>query len=155
MDKASVLGDAAKHIKHLQERMKALEEALSQKRCRIHVDEESSGENCMNINCNPNDEEAYDTNPEIDVRISDRNVLLKVYSKRMEGFTVRMLSEIEKLHLSIISTSVIPFANTHLTITIIAQVLFALCITSKCEHPNGTLLILRSLLSKIKVILYH
>ena len=37
-------------------------------------------------------------------------------------FTVKTLSEIEKLHLTIISTSVMPFANTSLFITIIAQV---------------------------------
>lgn len=65
--------------------------------------------------------------PEVEARFSDKNVLLRIhyYCNKNNGggpFTVKTLSEIEKLHLTIISTSVVPFANTSLFFTIIAQV---------------------------------
>lgn len=133
MDKASVLGDATKYIKQLQERVKTLEElkagekdrseaVVSVKRSRIHLDEGSD----ENFDCSLNESNI----PEIEVRIWERNVLFRVHSKKIPGFTVRMLSEIEKLHMTIISSSAMPFANGSLHITITAKMDAEFCMNA-------------------------
>lgn len=95
MDKSSVLGDATKYIKQLQERVKTLEEKAGKKdrseavkRSRIHLDEGSSSSD-ENFDCSLNESNI----PEIEVRISERNVLFRVHSKKIPGFTVRMLKQ--------------------------------------------------------------
>lgn len=129
MDKASVLEDATKYIKHLQERVKTLEEktvtsnaknqaVVSLKRSRMYLEEESSSSN-EDADCYPS--ESF---PEIEVRISEGNVLFRVQSKNIAGLAVKLFSKIEKLHMTIISSSVIPFSNSSLLITIISQVIF-------------------------------
>lgn len=138
MDKASVLGDAATYIKELQERVKTLEEKAndqkdsseeeniinisSAKRSRIHADHEEESSSCDG---NSITDCSRPNVAEIQVRISERNVLFRVLQVRnkISGFVVKLLSQIEKLHMTIITTSVMPFPNnTSLHITIIAQV---------------------------------
>ncbi|KAL8117848.1 hypothetical protein AgCh_015663 [Apium graveolens] len=126
MDKASVLEDATNYIKHLEERVKTLEEktvasnaknqaVVSLKRSRKHLDEESSSSN-EDSECFPR--ESF---PEIEVRMSEGNVMFRVQSKNIAGLAVKLFSKIEKLHMTIISSSVMPFSNSSLLITIISQ----------------------------------
>lgn len=126
MDKASVLEDATKYIKHLQERVKTLEEktvtsndknqgAVSLKRSRMNTEEESSSSN-EDSDCYPS--ESF---PEIEVRVSERNVLFRVQSKNIPGLAVKLFSKIEKLHMTIVSSSVMPFSSSSLLITIFTQ----------------------------------
>lgn len=127
IDKASVLGEAANYIKQLQERVKTLEEKVIEKdgeaivsvdRSRPRFDEESSSSGDDNF-ADYNNESL----PEIEVRISETEVFLRIQSnKKIPGMAVKMLSDIEKLHMTIISSSVMPFSNNSLLITVIAQV---------------------------------
>lgn len=126
IDKASVLGEAANYIKQLQGRVKTLEEKVIEKdgeaivsvdRSRPRFDEESASSGDDNF-VDYNNESI----PEIEVRISETEVFLRIQSKKIPGLAVKLLSDIEKLHMTIISSSVMPFANNSLLITVIAQV---------------------------------
>lgn len=125
MDKASVLGDAIKYVKELQERVKVLEEQTKKKtvesvvfvkKSQVSSEDEisSSGENFGGI--------PDAVLPEIEARASDKDVLIRIHFENKKGFLPKMLTEIENLHLSIVNSSVLPFGNSTLDITIIAQV---------------------------------
>lgn len=133
MDKASVLGDAVKYLKQLQQRVESLEEQIKKKK-----KFEESSNNIVSHNDSsklPAASEGYSscdensggftnkTAAEIEARISEKNVLIRIHCKKQKGFVPKMLSEIEKLHLNVISSSVLPFADHAMDITIISQVL--------------------------------
>ncbi|PKA66511.1 Transcription factor bHLH25 [Apostasia shenzhenica] len=130
MDKASVLGEAIKYLKALQEKLKALEDqaakrtvesAVLVKRTYLSV----SGDD--EINDASSSDENFDgedsgTLPEIEVKLSGKTVLIKIHCEGRKGTLVRVLSEIEKLQLAIMNTSVAPFAASSLDITVVAQI---------------------------------
>lgn len=125
MDKASVLGDAIKYIKNLQERLTTLEEKAAKKtvesvvfvkRSQLSAEDETSSS-----------DENFDSNsdqplPEIEARVSDKNVLIRIHCEKQKGCLANILSEIEKLHLTIVNSSVLPFGSSTNHITIVAQV---------------------------------
>lgn len=134
MDKATVLEDATKYIKQLQTRMKELEEQTSSKNKRFKQESaisirrsKVSGDNNDDTPSSDDDETGCspngDTfNPEIEVRISERSVLVRIYSQKNSSVAMKTLSEMERLHLTISSSSVMPFSSAALLITITAQV---------------------------------
>lgn len=122
MDKASVLGDAIKYLKQLQERVNILEEQAAKKtmesvifvkKTRLSADDGTSSD----------DENSELQLPEIEARVSDKNVLLKVHCEKSKGCTSKILSEIEKLDLNIVNSSIFAFGNSTLDITVVAQVI--------------------------------
>ncbi|KAG6710036.1 hypothetical protein I3842_06G162400 [Carya illinoinensis] len=124
-DKASVLGDAIKYLQQLQERVKTLEEQTKKiniesvvflKKSQLFVDGENSisGEN---FSSDPLDEHL----PEIEARFCDKNVLIRVHCEKRKGVAEKSIAEIEMLHLTVITSSVITFGSSALDITIIAQ----------------------------------
>ncbi|CAH1413430.1 unnamed protein product [Lactuca virosa] len=139
MDKATVLEDATKYIKQLQTRMKELEEQTSSKNKRFKQESaisirrsKISGDNNDDTPSSDDDETGSspngDTfNPEIEVRISERSVLVRIYSQKNSSVAMKTLSEMERLHLTIGSSSVMPFSSTALLITITAQM------SEKCD----------------------
>ncbi|XP_022752055.1 transcription factor bHLH18-like [Durio zibethinus] len=125
MDKASVLGDAIKYVKQLQERLKVLEEQTKKrtvesvvfvKKSWLSTDDESSS--CEGNSDGQSSDAAL---PEIEVRVSDNDVLIRIHCEKQKGFVAKILSEIENLNLSVVNSSVLPFGNSTLDITIIAQ----------------------------------
>ncbi|KAK8962995.1 Transcription factor bHLH25 [Platanthera guangdongensis] len=111
MDKASVLGDAIKYLKTLQEKVKSLEEQAANRTVESHF---AAGED-------DTDTSSTDENPEIQVKLSNKSLLIKIHCDNRKGMLVRYLSEIEKLHITVSSTSVLPFAASSLDITVMAQ----------------------------------
>ncbi|CAH8344409.1 unnamed protein product [Eruca vesicaria subsp. sativa] len=125
MDKASVLGDALKHIKFLQERVKEFEEQKRERRLESVVlvkksklilddNNQSSASSCCEDGSSGLDL------PEIEVRFSDKDVLIKILCEKQKGHVTKIMAEIEKLHFSITNSNVLPFGPT-LDITIIAK----------------------------------
>ncbi|XVF15349.1 hypothetical protein REPUB_Repub09cG0144400 [Reevesia pubescens] len=125
MDKASVLGDAIKYVKQLQERLKELEEQTKKrtvesvvfvKKYQVSADDESSS--CEETSEGQSSDAAL---PEIEARVSDNDVLIRIHCEKQKGFVAKILSEIENLHLSAVNSSVLPLGNSTLDITVIAQ----------------------------------
>ncbi|CAK9145015.1 unnamed protein product [Ilex paraguariensis] len=130
MDKASVLGDAIKYLKQLQEQVKTLEEQSRKKsiesvvyvkKFELHSDPANSS-TYENFSGGPLDEPLL----EIEARVSDKDVLIRIHSEKRKGILEKTIGEIEKHHLSVINSSVMTFGNYALDITIIAQVIFYL-----------------------------
>nr|XP_027103298.1 transcription factor bHLH18-like [Coffea arabica] len=117
MDKTSVLGDAITYLKHLKERVKTLEEQATKqkmqsvvlvKKSQLVVEDEGSSDEQRPL-------------PEIEAKLCDKKVLLRVHCENHRGVLVKVLSEIEKLNLAVSNTSVAPFGSLALDITIIAE----------------------------------
>ncbi|KAF5190795.1 Transcription factor bhlh [Thalictrum thalictroides] len=124
MDKASVLGDSIKYLKQLQEKVKLLEEQTSKKtmesvvsvrKFQLVSDDDTSSTDENFINCS---EEPL---PEIEARVSDKNVLLRIHCEKRKGILVKTLAVIEQLNLSVLNSNSTPFGTSTLDITVIAQ----------------------------------
>ncbi|XP_030496347.2 transcription factor bHLH18 [Cannabis sativa] len=149
MDKASVLGDAIVYVKQLQERVNILEEQSKSrtvesvvfKKSQVSIssstDEQNqdSSSSDQNFEGRSNNDQDYNHNnnndnnqtltllPEIEARVYEKDVLIRIHCENHKGIVVKILSEMEKLdhHLSVVNTSVMPFGNCTLDITILAQ----------------------------------
>lgn len=136
MDKTSVLGEAVKYLKQLQERVKTLEEQSTKqtmesvvlvKKSQLLLEDEagSSDDNFIGG--------ASKSLPEIEARVCNKSVLLRIHCEKHKGVLVKILSEMENLNLSVINTSVVRFGTLALDITIIAEV----CVLEeKCSSKN-------------------
>lgn len=133
MDKASVIEGAIKYLKQLEERIKKYEEeeeqegdkkrkrreesAVSSKRPRAFYNYDDASSSVEN-----SDGSFEQSSPDIEVRTSGEEVLLNVLCKKHSGIMVGFLSQLEKFHLSITSSSFMPFGEGMLLITAVAQV---------------------------------
>ncbi|XP_019228650.1 PREDICTED: transcription factor bHLH18-like isoform X2 [Nicotiana attenuata] len=135
LDKASVLGDAIKYIKQLDGQVKTLEEkaknicseesVVAVKRARVlssYDDYSSSSDENSSISTDR-------SFPDIEVRVSDGNFMISIYCKKQNGIIKEIFNEVEKLHLSIISSSVMPFGYNTTHMTVIAQMDYKLSMT--------------------------
>lgn len=122
MDKTSVLGDAINYLKQLQERVKKLEEKTSKqtveslvivKRTQLFLEEEGSSD----------DQGLHDEQhlPEIEAKLCDKNVLLRIQCEKHRGVLVKILSVMHKFDMAVINTNVTPFGTLALDITIVAE----------------------------------
>ncbi|KAI3842681.1 hypothetical protein MKX03_027345 [Papaver bracteatum] len=112
MDKASVLGNAVNYLKQLQEKVKTFEEQTIKKTV-----ESSSSSNGNSIAGSTQDEPL----PEIEARVCHKNVLIRIHCEKRKGVFVNILSQIEKLHLSIMNSNAILFDDSSLAITVTAK----------------------------------
>ncbi|GAB4847169.1 hypothetical protein Ancab_026180 [Ancistrocladus abbreviatus] len=135
MDKASVLGDAIKYLKQLQERAKTLEDQAKKRALESVVLVKKSQISIYDDDASSSSENSKETLeemlPEIEARVSDKNVLIRIHCEKQQGLLVRILSEIEKLHLTVINSSALTFGNYDLVITIVAQMDEELSMTPK------------------------
>ncbi|CAI9758452.1 unnamed protein product [Fraxinus pennsylvanica] len=121
MDKNSVLGDAIKYLKHLQERVHTIEEQSTKqnlesvvvKRSRLQMEDEGSSYE-INSSCEQH-------LPEIEARVCNNHIHLSIHSKKRNGVLSKILSEVEKLNLIVIYTNVTPFGNFSFDIKIITE----------------------------------
>ncbi|KAK6254045.1 hypothetical protein QUC31_015765 [Theobroma cacao] len=134
MDKASALADAIKYLKQLQEKVKTLEEQTRKKTIESVVfvkksqlfadsDDFSSDQNFSG----PFDEPL----PEIEARFCDKSVLIRIHCEKRKGLPEKIMSQIEKCHLTVINSNVMTFGSSALDITIVAQMDMEFCMAVK------------------------
>ncbi|XP_061371591.1 transcription factor bHLH18-like [Gastrolobium bilobum] len=131
MDKASVLGDAIKHVKQLQEQVKLLEEQTKRKRVEsvVYVEKSwlSADEDVSDTSSNSGDGNSYDPSkinrslPEVEARVSEKNVLIRIHCEKQKGLFMNILKEIENLRLSVINSNILLFGTSIVDITITAE----------------------------------
>jgi hypothetical protein len=133
MDKASVLGDAVKYVKELQERLRVLEEKNKNStsdhvECVVTVNGPQLSYESSSSDESEADQAGSDNNDEVlgphdvEARILDKDVLIRIHCKKQKGLLLKVLFEIQKLHLFVVNSSVLPFGDSILDITIVAQV---------------------------------
>lgn len=135
MDKASVLGDAIKYLKQLQERIKILEEQTRKRSMEsvVFVKKSQVFEDGMNSSTDENFSSGPcdELLPEVEARICDNDVLLKVHCEKSKGVLEKIIGEVEKLDLTIINSSLMTFGTSAVDITILAQMNPEFCMPVK------------------------
>ncbi|RCV33752.1 hypothetical protein SEVIR_7G115200v4 [Setaria viridis] len=128
MDKATILSDATRYMKELQEKIKALEDGSSDRSIEswvlvknpcIAVPDEGSSQSWTSSGT-----PAMSRNPlpEIEARFLEKSVMVRIHCEDGKGVAARVLTEVDELHLSIIHANVTPFPASTLIITITAKV---------------------------------
>lgn len=124
MDKASVLGDAIKYVKHLQEQLKTLEEQAPKKVSVAVQKSVSPGKDITDANKITNAQKGNSESlqqPDIEVRMVDKNVLIRVHCEKRKSVLLKSLAELEKLQLSVVNANILSFSDTTLDLTFSAQ----------------------------------
>jgi len=135
MDKATILSDATRYVRDLQEKLRALQKdgggrgmqsaVLASKKPRIAAAADDDEDGGAHPNAAGGGAAATRNNalPEIEVRISEDNVaMVRIHCRDAKGVVVRLLAEVEGLHLSITHTNVVQFSASVLIINIMAKV---------------------------------
>ncbi|KAK2447074.1 hypothetical protein P8452_11457 [Trifolium repens] len=133
MDKASVLGEAIRYLKQMEEKVNVLEEEKKRKKSVESVVIVKKSQLSYNdVEDSSSDNTTFDeTLPEIEARFCERSVLIRLHCLKSQGVIEKTISEIEKLHLKVINSSSLTFGNFTLDITIIAQMDVGFCMTLK------------------------
>jgi hypothetical protein len=116
MDKATILHDAVRYVKEQQEKLKELEDRNVRSVDSVVL---------VKMPCIATKSDGTATNgnslPEIEARIWESTVMVKIHCEDGKGVLVKLLAEVEGLHLSITHTNVIPFPSCTVNITIMAK----------------------------------
>ncbi|KAJ0233387.1 Myc-type [Hirschfeldia incana] len=114
-DKITVLDDAISRLKQLQEQIRKLKE---EKEATRHMES-------MVLVKKPKvffDEEQFDQPlPEIEAKVAQNEVLIRIYCEKSKGSMIEILNTIENLQLRVENSVVLPFGDSILDITVLAQ----------------------------------
>ncbi|KAK4410097.1 Transcription factor [Sesamum angolense] len=121
MDKTtddSGVGDFIKHMNELEERVKTLEEQAARQTTEPLVPVGRS-----QIDAGKEELSAEEQRlPEIEAKVCHQNILLKIQFEKRKGLLVKVLLELDKLNLDVVSASVAQFGSFILDATILAEV---------------------------------
>ena len=132
MDKATILEDAIIHLNQLKEQVKNLEEQVADKKVESAVFMKRSILFADDDSSSSYDENSDQSLPKIEARVSGKDMLIRIHCNKLRGRTATaILNKLEKHHLSIQSSSVLPFGNNYIDITIVAEVNKEYCLTIK------------------------
>ncbi|KAK3149750.1 hypothetical protein QOZ80_3AG0222140 [Eleusine coracana subsp. coracana] len=154
MNKASILYDATRHVKELQEKIKELEAGgrngrsnetvvVVKRPCLHGAGAASDGDgSSLSASSGTRTPAANKQLPEIEVQFSDKSVMVRIHCENGKSVVVKVLAEIEELHLGIIHANVMPFSASTVIITITAKVEEGFTITAEdiARRLNSVLL---------------
>jgi len=126
MDKASVLGDAIKYVKGLKERLAVLEEQSKKTREEsvvvLNKPDLSGDDDSSSCDESIDADNVSHSLFEMESRVSGKEMLLRIHCQKQKGLLVKLLAEIQRNNLSVINSSILPFGDSILDITVVAQV---------------------------------
>ncbi|XP_027067773.2 transcription factor bHLH19-like [Coffea arabica] len=146
LDKSSVIEDTIKHLKELQERLKAFEEGRNRKHDQELVVYKKK--QCIHFHQEASLSSFDQSLTNLEVRILKGNVLVKACCRRRSGFTDAFLHEMEKLDLVIETSSFMPFADNLLAISAAAKMNDGFSMTEENLANNIRLAIVKLIHSK-------
>ncbi|CAL5366583.1 unnamed protein product [Camellia sinensis] len=117
----------ARYIKQLQERERTLEKVCKRKLVEptaFPAKRFQSSNDDDDVSSEDNfDEKLKQLSPEIEARLSDNNVLIRIHcdKRHRTDIPAKILSEMQTLHLNVTNSIVVPFGNAAIDMTIIAQ----------------------------------
>ncbi|KAL6905428.1 hypothetical protein ACP4OV_003029 [Aristida adscensionis] len=125
-DKVSVLGSTIEYVHQLRDRLRALQEGH-------HSHHQSTADSpppldarcCVGSGADDDGDgggEAAAASAKVEADVRGATALLRVVCREKKGVLITVLTELEKLGLAVVNTSVVPFAGTSLNITITAQI---------------------------------
>ncbi|XP_010472273.1 PREDICTED: transcription factor bHLH19-like isoform X2 [Camelina sativa] len=126
-DKVTVLDDAISRMKQLQEQLRKLKEEkeatremesiILVKKSKVLYDDEP------NLSSSPSYHNQFDQAlPEIEAKVSQNDVLIRIHCEKSKGRMINILNTIENLQLRIENSIVLPFGDSTLDITVLAQI---------------------------------
>ncbi|KAK7294044.1 hypothetical protein RJT34_16927 [Clitoria ternatea] len=123
-DKASVLRAAIDYVKQLQDRVQELEKQDNKSGVESVIFIEKPHLSCGNEDTTTSNETSFyncSILPEMEARVLGNEVLIEIHCEKQNGVELKILDHLESLHLNVTGSSVLPFGNSTLCITIIAQ----------------------------------
>ncbi|AES68221.2 helix loop helix DNA-binding domain protein [Medicago truncatula] len=118
-DKASIVQGAINYVEKLQKRVMELEVQQNKrgKEPIILLNKENSCEMNLDNYLRP----INNFLPDVKVKVLENNILIYINCEKENGIQHKILDMLQNLHLFVTSTSILPFGNSTLGITIIAQ----------------------------------
>lgn len=128
-DKAYILQEAINYVKQLQERINELENHNKRKRDSVIFIKKSQActleekSTSCEENSDSDDHRYYSKKelPRVEARVIDKEILIGIHCEKQKDIVVRLMALLQNLHLSLASSSVLPFGTSTLKVTIIAQ----------------------------------
>lgn len=117
MDNTYILDKASNYVKQLQERVRELEQEVESHNFSYNKGTTS----CCEVNSGYFYEPNHNILPEVRARVLHKEVLVIIHCEKQKGIMLKILSQLESLHLTVVNSSVLPFGKSTLDITIIAQ----------------------------------
>ncbi|KAL6650064.1 hypothetical protein ACP70R_014288 [Stipagrostis hirtigluma subsp. patula] len=129
MDKATILSDATRYVKEIQEKVRALEAAGGGDDVRSTDAVVVVKKPCHASSGAPAAERK--PLPDIEARFSEKSVTVRIHCENGKGVVVRVLAEVEELPLRIVDADVLPFPASTLIIAVTAKVQEGFTITAE------------------------
>ncbi|CAN7136727.1 hypothetical protein HID58_015382 [Brassica napus] len=129
-DKITVLDDAISRVKQLQEQIRKLkdekearremESMILVKKSKVFFDEEPyvASSSSSSSSCHAKFDQLL---PEIEAKVVQKDVLIRIHCEKSKGCMLNILNTIENLQLRIENSIVLPFGDSTLDITVLAQ----------------------------------
>eukprot|EP00253_Pinus_taeda_P006236 PITA_06236 len=133
MDKATVLGDAIKYVKQLEDRIKALEEQIPKlsvqsvvyvKKVELCSDDHEDSNKVSSSFIDSSSDKAVIRGimkPEIEARLVAKNVLIHIHCEKKKNLLVEVLAELERLQLTVLNASILSFSESSFDLTFNAK----------------------------------
>ncbi|WVZ21791.1 hypothetical protein V8G54_000335 [Vigna mungo] len=118
IDKASILGEAIKYMRQLQQRIAELEKASNINNSVIKSFIIAKSHLCS-ASCEANS--TIEMLPEVEASGLENEVLIRIYCEKRKDILLNLMTLLKGVHLSVTSSSVLPFGNSLLNIVIVAR----------------------------------
>jgi len=112
------LQEQLRTLKEEKEATRQMESMILVKKSKVFFDEEP------NLSCSPSVHIEFDQAlPEIEAKISQNDILIRILCEKSKGCMINILNTIENFQLRIENSIVLPFGDSTLDITVLAQVI--------------------------------